>query len=113
MDRREKQQRRNYIGEYLDISSTRMTDDEVMLLCEFIEMYDKSYRGVTKTRTRRGSSWSSDGKYTYSETFTDTFTDDIGIRQDYQYTDDDGGRRESTTIINDARGVLNWLRENS
>ncbi|MFC8722473.1 hypothetical protein [Kitasatospora sp. NPDC057198] len=113
MDPRERQQRRNYIGEYLDVSSTRLRDDEVMFLCEFIETYDQTYRGVTKTRTKPGRGWGSDGKYTYSETYTYTFTDDVGIREDYQYQDDDGGKRENTMVIKDARGVLNWFRENS
>ncbi|CAM5545528.1 putative protein OS=Streptomyces griseomycini OX=66895 GN=FHS37_001651 PE=4 SV=1 [Streptomyces griseomycini] len=53
----------------------------------------------------------SDGKYTRRETFTDTFTDDVGIRQDYGYQDDDGQSGTSTHVITDARGILNWFRD--
>ncbi|MET9587123.1 hypothetical protein ABZY10_29345 [Streptomyces sp. NPDC006539] len=112
MDRHEKRQLRDYIGEYLDISGTRLTDDEATFLGNFLDEYDKTYRGRTVgPRTSGGVGWSSDGKYTYRETFTDTFTDDIGIRQDYEYEDDDGQRRRSTKVIKDARGILNWFRE--
>ncbi|AGS71178.1 hypothetical protein [Streptomyces collinus] len=111
MDRHEKRRLRDSIGEHLDVSSTRLTDDEATFLGNFIDAYDKTYRGHTETRTRSGAGWSSDGKYTYRETFTDTFTDDVGIRQDYEYQDDDGERRTSTNVITDARGVLNWFRD--
>ena len=111
MDRYEKKRLRDYIGEYLDISSARLTDDEAALLSNFLDEYDKTYRGRTKTRTKNGVGWGSDGKYTYRETFTDTFTDDVGIRQDYEYQDDDGQSRTSTKVITDARGILNWLGE--
>lgn len=53
----------------------------------------------------------SDGKYTPKETFTDTYTDGVGIRQDYEYQDDDGQRGASSSEIKDARGILNWFKE--
>ena len=109
MDRHEKKRLRDYIGEYLDVSSTRLTDDEATFLSDFLDEYDETYKGRMFTRTRSRPGWSSDGKYTRSETFTDTFTDDVGIRQDYEYQDDDGQNGRSTKVITDARGILNWF----
>lgn len=111
MDRREKKRVRDYIGEHLDVSSARLTDDEAVILRNFIDGYDESYKGRSETRTSSYDSWSSDGRFTRTETTTDTFTDDIGIRQDYEYHDDDGQRGESSHEIRDARGILNWLRD--
>ncbi|MFD3543149.1 hypothetical protein ACFWUQ_27140 [Streptomyces sp. NPDC058662] len=112
MDRHEKKRLRDYIGEHLNISGTRLTDDEAMFLGNFLDEYDKTYRGrVVRPHPRTRDGWGSDGKYTMRETFTYTFTDDVGIREDYEYQDDDGLRRTSTKVIKDARGILNWFRE--
>ncbi|MEU2726735.1 hypothetical protein [Streptomyces griseoviridis] len=108
MDRHEKKRLRDYIGEHLDVSSKRLTDDEATFLSDFI---DETYKGRTESRTTSRDGWSSDGKYTRRETFTYTFTDDIGIRQDYEYQDDDGESGTSTYVITDARGILNWFRD--
>ncbi|GAA4297823.1 nuclear transport factor 2 (NTF2) superfamily protein [Actinomadura luteofluorescens] len=113
MDRHEKKRLRDYIGEHLDVSSTRLTDDEARFLRDFLDAYDETYRGRTETRTTRHVGWSSDGKYTRRETFTDTFTNDVGIRQDYEYKDDDGQSGTSTNMIKDARGILNWFRDHT
>lgn len=110
MDRSEKKRLRDRIGEHLDVSSSRLTDDEATFLNDFIDDYD-AYKGQSKTRQTSHDGWSSDGKYTRTENFTDTFTDDIGIRQDYSYHDDDGQSGDSTTEIKDARGILNWFRD--
>ncbi len=64
---------------------------------------------MTKTR----SAFSAEGKYFITETFTDSFPDRVGIRQEFTYEDDDGGERSATSLINDARGILNWLYENT
>ena len=109
MDRHEKKRLRDHIGEYLDVSNTRLTDYEASLLVDFIDTYDERYKGQSQTRTTSHDSWSSDGRFTRKETFTDTFPDEVGIRQDYEYQDDDGQSGSSTSLIQDARGVLNWL----
>lgn len=111
MDRAEKKRMRDRIGEHLDVSKTRMTDDEVAVLSDFIDGYGENHKGRSETRRSSFTDWSSDGRYTREEEVTDTFTDDIGIRQDYSYQDDDGQRGESSTEIKDARGILNWLRD--
>ncbi|GAA2017276.1 hypothetical protein [Nocardioides kribbensis] len=111
MDRNEKKRLRDHIGEHLDVSGARLTDDEATFLSEFVDEYDEKHRGHSETWTRSFDSWSSDGKYTRKETFTDTFTDDVGIRRDYEYQDDGGQHGASSTEIRDARGVLDWFRD--
>ena len=111
VDRNEKKRIRDKIGEHLDVSGARLTDHEAGFLNEFIDDYDETYRGKSKTRRSSSSGWSSDGKYVRTEEFTDTFTDAIGIRQDYSYHDDDGQSGTSSSEIKDARGILNWFRD--
>ena len=110
MDKNEKKRIRDRIGQHLDVSGTRMSDEEASFLDNLIENYD-SYRGTSQTRRRSHKSFSSDGKYTRTEESTYTFTDDVGIRHDYKYYDDDDGQTgESSSVIKDARGVLDWFR---
>lgn len=111
MDRSEKKRLRDDIGKHLDVSKARLTDDESGFLRDFIDGYDETYKGQSETRNSSFDGWSSDGKYTRTEEFTDTFTDEIGIRQDYRYHDDDGQRGESSSEIRDARGILNWFKD--
>jgi hypothetical protein len=111
VDRNEKKKLRERIGEHLDVSNTRLTDDEAGFLHDFIGDFDDKYRGQSETRRSSRDGWSSDGKYTRTEELTHTFTDDIGIRVDYQYRDDDGQTGESSREIKDARGILNWFRD--
>lgn len=111
MDRNEKKRIRDYIGEHLDVSGTRLTDDEAIQLRDFIDQYDESYKGRSETRRSSHAGWSSDGKYTRTEEFTDSFTDEVGLRRDYGYHDDDGQSGESSHVVRDARGILNWLRD--
>jgi len=111
MDRNEKKRLREAIGERLDVSNARLSDDEAELLHDFVEDYDDKYRGQSTTRTSSHVGWSSDGKYIRTEEYTDTFTDDVGIREDYRYHDDDGQSGESSRELKDARGILNWLKD--
>lgn len=113
VDRHEKRRLRDHIGEHLDVSGTRLKDDEVTFLASFVDEYDEAHKGRTETRTTSRDAWSSDGKYTRQETFTDTFTDEVGIRQDYEYRDDDGQSGGSSNEIRDARGILNWFKHRS
>jgi hypothetical protein len=112
MDRNEKKKLREHIGEHIDVSGTRLSDEDAQELGNFIDNYD-NYRGRSTTRTKSFDSWSSDGKYTRDETFTETFTEEVGIRLDYSYKDDDGKSGESSENIQDARGILNKLRGQS
>ncbi len=111
VDRNEKKRLRERIGEQLDLSGVRLTDDEAVFLSDFIDEYDEKYRGRRETRTRSYPGWSSDGRYVRTEKVTDTFTDEVGIRTDQEYWDDDGHSGQSTHYIKDARGILNWFKE--
>ena len=111
MDRNEKKRLRERIGQHIDVSGTRMSDDEATLLADVIDNYDEQYRGDSSTKTSTFTGWSSDGKYTRTETRTHTFTDDVGIRVDYEYHDDDGQTGTDSRVIKDARGFLNWFQE--
>lgn len=110
MDRNEKRRLRNSIGQHLDVSKTRLTDEEANILSDFIDNYDSTYKGKTDTKSRTYDGWSSDGKYTRRESRTETFTDDIGIREEYEYHDDDGQTGHYTKEIKDARDILNKLK---
>lgn len=110
MDRNEKKRLREHIGKYLDVSSARLTDDEAVQLADFVDTYEH-YRGQAETRTSSYAGWSSDGKYTREVRVTTSFTDDVGIRTDSSYHDDDGQSGESSTETKDARAILNWLRD--
>ncbi|MFJ3280285.1 hypothetical protein [Streptomyces halstedii] len=46
MDRHEKKRLRDYIGEYLDVSSTRLTDEEATFLSDFLDVYDETLQGA-------------------------------------------------------------------
>lgn len=111
MDRSDKKRLRERIGEHIDVSGARLSDDEAEFLGGFVDNYDDEHRGRSQTRTKSFTGWSSDGKYTRDEAFTDTFTDDVGIRADYSYQDDDGQSGGSSSEIKDARGILNWFRD--
>lgn len=111
MDRNEKNRLRAHIGERLDVSGARLTDDEAVTLARFVDEYDARYKGRSRSWSRSRDGWSSDGKYTRVETFTETFTDEPGLRIDYEYRDDDGQSGATTTHVRDARGILNHLRE--
>lgn len=113
MDRNEKKRLRERIGEHLDVAGTRLTDHEATVLGQFIDEYGEKYRGRTETQKRSDDGWSSNGRYTRTTTSTDTFTHDIGIRQDSSYVDDDGQTGSSSRTIKDARGVVNWFRDHS
>ncbi|MHC6176197.1 hypothetical protein [Glutamicibacter endophyticus] len=110
MDRNEKKKMREHISEHIDVSNARLTDDEARFLNDFVDGYDE-YRGKSETRTSSYTGWSSDGKYTRVETTTDTFTDEVGIRINNSYKDDDGQSGESSTEVKDARGILNWFKD--
>ncbi len=111
MNRNEKKAKKDYISKHLDTNNTRLKDEEADFLCDFIDEYDDKYKGQTKTKKRSYAGWSSDGKYIREEEFTHTFSDDIGIHEEYKYHDDDGQSGEDSRDIKDARGILNWFKK--
>ena len=111
MDRNDKKRLRDHIGEHLDVSTSRLTDDEATFLKGFVDDYDGTHKGRSTTRDRTHDGWSSDGRFTRKEQLTDTFTNEVGSHQDYSYQDDDGQTGQSSRDIKDARGILNWFRD--
>jgi hypothetical protein len=112
MDRTEKQKIREYIAQYLDVAKTRLSDDDAILLRDFLDNYAEKYRGRSFTGRRSHDGWSSDGKFTRASEWVQTFTDEVGLRVVFSYRDDDGQSGSSTTVIKDARAMVNWLKEN-
>lgn len=110
MNKSEKKRLRERIGEKLDVSRARTTDDEAMFLDSFLNTYVSDYQGRTKTVKNRGKGFSSDGKYWYEEITNYTFMEEPGIQVDYSYHDDDGGHQNSTRTIRDARGILDFFK---
>src|SRR5699024_12072993 len=51
MDRNEKKRLRERIGEHLDVSGARLTDDEALQLADLVDNYE-NYRGRTARRPR-------------------------------------------------------------
>ena len=107
----EKNEKKRLIGEALDIGSSRLRDNEVEFLYQFVTQYDRFIR-ITETINSSYESWSSDGKYTRWEVYTYYFgTNDIGIYVEESYHDDDGQSDRWKEIIYNARDVINWFRD--
>jgi len=111
MNGKEKKEKKAVISKHLNTSNSRFKDEEVEFLHDFVNSYDEEYKGKTKTKKNSHVGWSSDGKYTRWEEEKSTFTEDIGIREDYKYHDDDGQSGKYTNEIKDARGILNWFKK--
>ncbi|WP_407358037.1 hypothetical protein LTA6_002628 [Microbacterium sp. LTA6] len=111
MERGEKARMRDYIGQHLDVSSTRLSDYQAQRLVEFIDSYDQ-YRGKSFTKRRTHRDFSSDGRYERHVTIVDTFTEAVGIYREYSYRDDDGQEGGHREDIRTARGILDWLDAN-
>lgn len=109
MNRKEK---RSFISQSLDTSHTRMTEDETNLLYDFLTNYDDEYKGRSTSETYSSDGIYSGGKYRRTVTNTYTFEETPGIRYDYSYRDDDGQTGSGTQIIDTARGILNWFKNN-
>ena len=110
MDRNEKKKLRESIGERLDVRDARLSDDDALFLAGFLENYDDKWKGQSGTRRSSSKGWSSDGRYTRTEDYTYTFTDDVGIREDRRYHDDDGTSGEWSREIKNARAILDWFK---
>lgn len=110
MDQKEKKEKKEHIGKHININNARLKDGEVNTLFDFVNNYDDDYKGKSKTKKRTYDGWSSDGKYTRQEEYTSTFTEDVGIHEEYRYYDDDGQSGGNSTHIKDARGILNWFK---
>lgn len=110
MERAEKKQLREYIGQHVDLSGMRLTDRDATFLKDLIDSWDE-YRGRSRTQSSTWRGWSSEGRYSRTQEDTDTFTDEIGIRRSFKFKDDDGHSGEGFTEIGDVHGLIDWFRE--
>ena len=112
MNRKEKNERKMIIGQYIDLGKGHYTDDEVDRLYDAVknrEVYDgKTINHPPRTSTQ----WYSGGKYERTEWETETFcSDDTGIRieKKYESRDDDGERHSGRTVKKQPRDILSFL----
>ncbi|CZQ88996.1 Hypothetical protein Tpal_1078 [Trichococcus palustris] len=108
----EKTEKKRLIGEVLEVGSSRLKDNEVEFLYQFVTQYDR-FIGITETIRRCHDSWSSDGKFTRWEYYTYSLgRNDVGICVEESYHDDEGKSGEyPKVIIYKARDVINWFRD--
>lgn len=98
---------RKYIGRYIDIEGTRLSDD-IELLIDFIDNIN-SYNDIVKESRETGIS--SEGK------FTRIIRDEYIINGNYtityinSYRDDDGQTGEYTEELTSAREIVDVLKE--
>ena len=99
---------REYIGRYIDIEGTRLSDDDAELLIDFIDNIN-SYNDIVKERRETGIS--SEGK------FTRIIRDEYIVNGDYTIThinsdrDDDGQTGGYTEELTSAREIVDVLKE--
>ena len=111
MDRNEKKRRREFIGEHLDVSGTRLNDDETRMLCDYIENFADDYSGQSETRRTTTKGFDRGDTYRRTVECTTTFKGDMSIREVCQVSYDDGQIDDPTmVIIKDARGIVNRLK---
>ena len=111
MDRKEKQAKKSFISEAIDLANGRYKDEEVDSLYDLVENRS-NYDGTTRTYKHSFDSWCSDGKYTRDEETTYTFRGDesgVRIEEHYQYHDDDGQYGSSDRVYSTGRDILNVL----
>ena len=110
MDPNQKKQHREFIARYLDVSGTRFSDDDVLVLCEYIENFDVRYRGRSETRRTTSKGFDRSDTYRMTDEVTTFFEDDMTIRVVTNRSFDDGDSRQYVEELRDARSILNWLK---
>lgn len=113
MDPAERGRKKREIDEHIAIGRSRLTDNEIEFLYQFIVQYDRfSDLQDLVTTTHRG--FSSDGRYTRrTETRFNFDLNAVAIHVDWAYRDDDGQEGEGGNDVEmSAREVINWFREN-
>ena len=99
------------IDSYIEIGNSRLKNDEVEFLYQFVTQYDR-FIGITETIRNSYTGWSSDGKYTRWEKYTYSFEkNEVSIYVEESYHDDDGQGGRHDEVINTAREVINWFRD--
>ncbi len=97
---------REYLSRYVDISNSRLNNNDVSLLLEF-----EGCVGNSSMKERSFDNWCSDGKYTRKEINEYIVEDDHTITHNYSYCDDDGTNGSYSKRYSRARDIINILRE--
>ncbi|OFL20457.1 hypothetical protein HMPREF2780_04110 [Streptococcus sp. HMSC062B01] len=97
---------REYLSRYVDISNSRLNDNDVSLLLEF-----EGCVGNSSMKECSDDKWCSDGKYTRKEINEYIVEDDHTITHNYSYCDDDGTSGSYSKRYSRARDIINILRE--
>ena len=109
MDLKQKQEMRQVIGSAIDLSGSRLKDDEAILLYDIVTNPAK-YNGLTRTVQYAHPDWSSDGRYT--RYYTDTYTlHSDGTKallvKNVKYRDDDDNQTDDYDVLyTKARDIL-------
>lgn len=109
MDRKQKNQMKSIISEFIDLGNGRYKDDEVDQLHDLVNNID-DYADTSRTYKNSFTDWSSDGKYRRDEETTYTLrnnNDRITIEEDYRYQDDDGQSGGFQRTYETGREILN------
>ena len=111
MDRKEKNERKAKLSEYVNLGNGRFKDSEIEELESLIENREE-YDGTSKTYRSSYKTFDSEDTYRVTENETYTFhngDDGIRINRDFTRDWDDGQRDEEHDSYDTARGILNNL----
>ena len=108
----EKTEKKKLISREIELGSSRLRDNEVEFLYQFVTQYDR-FIGITETIESTHGGSSSDGKYTRRKEYTYSYEENrIDICVEESYHDYDGQSGEYPELIIDkARDVINWFRD--
>ena len=111
MDKKEKEQKKEYIKTSINLANGRFKDEEINALYNLVEN-KSSYDQRSKTYESTYDGWCSDGKYTRKEKATYTFSDakdGIQIEEYREFHDDDGTEGTSLSYYKTGREILNVM----
>ena len=110
MDPREKREIRDYIGQYVDLAKTRLSDDDALFLRDIIKNWAE-YAGRVRSHTNMGDGWGSDGKYTRVMKTTTTFLKDrVAVEIEMSQKLDGVDHGGSHTVVTTGRGLINLFK---
>ncbi len=113
MDQKEKREKRQIIGQFIDISHERFKPFEINKLFDLVQHY-KEYNGTSKTHHSTRYDYSSEGYYTRKTEATYTFHGDengIHISKHSEYRDDDGESDSYDEAFTTGREILSVLEK--
>lgn len=111
MNRKEKNEIKERLGQFMDFSNGRFKDEEVERLASIVDNRDE-YDGSSRTYRSSYKTFDSEDTYRVEESDTYTFhSDDSGIRIDRDFVRDwdDGQHDTQHESFSTARGILNMI----